>query len=145
MSFLSHRSFRRSPTGLRGSSFPGRWAGRNTSRSSLRRFLPPTGGAEQWYTPSWFLFANLRFLLQACGVCLLHVLNKGEQSGCWGVAEAFLPAGYVSWAAPMWAGLTRQSREFLAAHATCPDVTQRGEEWTDSCDVVREVTSGYIL
>ena len=44
----------------------------------------------------------------------------------------------------MWAGLTRQSREFLAPHATFPDVTQREEERADSCDVVREVTTGHV-
>lgn len=78
---LSHRSFRRSPAGPKSSFGPGLWAGRSTFLSSLRHFLPPTERelrvqrAEPLYTPSWFLFFKLRYLLRTFGLCFLHVLN----------------------------------------------------------------------
>lgn len=79
---LSHRSSRRCPAGLNRFCVPGRWAGRDTVRSSPRRLLPPTAPAlrfqraEPWYRPSWFLFTKLQCLLQTSGQCLLHVSGQ---------------------------------------------------------------------
>lgn len=102
-SLRSHRNFRRCPAGLeepcsgqRRRKRRRKSSGRNTSRSLLRRFRPPTRRAlrvrraEPRYTPSRFLAVKLRCLLRAPGVlCVLHVLMQLCESDAVRAARGF--------------------------------------------------------
>lgn len=139
-SFRSHRNFRRCPAGLQEPCSGQRRrrrrksCGRNTSRSLLRRFRPPTRRralrdrrAEPRYTPSRFLAVELRCLLRAPGVlCVLHVSMQLCESDAVRAARGFYSrrAGARALSAELhqleparrpeggWAGLTGSIEKF---------------------------------
>lgn len=97
-----HRNFRRCPAGLEEPCSGQRRrksSGRNTSRSFLRRFPPPTRPAlrvqraEPRYTPSRFSAVKLRCLLLAPGALrVLHVLKQLSESDAPRAARGFYSA-----------------------------------------------------
>lgn len=78
--------------------------------------------AEPRYRPPWLLFVKLRYLLQAFGLCLLHVCNYSwAEQLSERRARAFIPEVHSVASAEL-------------PHVTCSELTGSIEKFPDLCD-----------